>query len=443
MKSIFLKELNEYSKEHILELVDKDSFSKLMEYEIIKRDSNSFKFNFVGIIIVDGYILKIYPKYIPKEKFRENDFNQILKVLKKYQNQNDDLSYETDNLEDISFNILSMMLFFIEDYYKNGLYTNEKKILEVNGSGEIDWNRTINHVNPIIKDSRPYYGELYTGNKISDIYDFFRMLHEYIITDCSKKLEEYGLLELFDLTPVELTSKSPDDFGEIEFVLEKLEKELNVEFNSQKQKLLKSMHAYLSHKNSFTNENLLTIYGTTSYHVVWEEICAKVFGDKLHKRLGDLKINLDENLNPKDKLIDLIEKPVWYYKNIVPKKADGGFIPDTVTFFRGNFVILDAKYYKLRFNEKVLSGQPGLESIIKQYMYELAFREFIKSHFNGVKNAFLFPKYDGEIENRGHVKLDILSDLNLEEIQVIMLPAGEMNELYLNNKRIDISSLNL
>ena len=146
----------------------------------------------------------------------------------------------------------------------------------------------------------------------------------------------------------------------------------------------------------------------------------------------------------KTKLIDVIKKAQWIYKDIKTHEADGTFIPDIVTFYKNQFIILDAKYYDLHFDENNLSGQPGLESITKQYLYELAYREFIKeNNFSGVKNAFLLPKYGGEIENIGIVKLEILSEWDLEDIQVIMLPAGKINHLYLDNKRIKLEILRL
>ena len=91
-----------------------------------------------------------------------------------------------------------------------------------------------------------------------------------------------------------------------------------------------------------------------------------------------------------------------------------------------------------------MDGEPGLESITKQYLYELAFKEFIEDHkFSKVKNAFVFPTYYEDIENKGHVKLDILSNLGLDDIQVIMLPVRQMNDLYLNNKKMDLVRLML
>ena len=91
-----------------------------------------------------------------------------------------------------------------------------------------------------------------------------------------------------------------------------------------------------------------------------------------------------------------------------------------------------------------LAGHPGIESISKQYFYELAFKDFIeKLKFEGVKNAFLFPTYAEKIENKGYVELKMLHSIGLENIQVVMLPANEINQLYLENKKMDISRLNL
>lgn len=433
-KQIYIKELKQYFKRELLDILTQKDLDKLLKNSIVKTDNYTYQFNYVGVIIIDDLVINCYPKYFPKH---DNDsFKQIIKVIKKYSLLHDDFTYQNDELEDISYNHLSMMIFFLEDYYEYGIYSNIQNILEINGNGEIDWNRTINYTDPIIKNNRPYYVELYTKRKIDDLYDYFRLLHEYIITKCSKKLEKLGLLDLFDLTPVEISDKNQDDFGELNFILEKLEKELHVEFNSHKQKLLKSMHTFLSEENSFTNDNYLTLYGTSTYHVIWEEMCRKVFNDKLKTTV--------EFKGGKSKLIDIIEKPVWYYMDKYPNIAEGTFIPDIVTFWYNQFVILDAKYYNLKFGENKLKGQPGLESITKQYLYELAYKEFIEEHeFSGVKNAFLLPKYTGEIENIGIAKLEILSNLGLEDIQVIMLPADKLNQYYLENKNMNISMLNL
>ena len=408
MKTVFIREMKHYSKSEILEILGGNEiiFNQLEKYAVIDNEDDSYHFKFVGVIIIENCLINCYPKYITNKNNISSDFKQVLNVIKKYKKLHDDFSYENEELEDISFNLLSLMLFFIEDYYENGIYANIQNILETNGNGEINWDKTINDNFALIQDGKPYYTELQTKYKIDDLYDYFRLLHEYIITECSKRLENANLLEYFDLMHVEISDRTLDDFGDLNHILTKLEKELNVEFNTHKQKLLKSMHAYLSHKNSFSNENFLTLYGTTSYHVIWEEMCSQVFGNKLDKKLKDLidsiikcplknsLTDLDEKYDYNLRLKDLIEKPNWISNDDFDILADDSYIPDLITFFKCNFIIFDAKYYNLTFKKDKLAGQPGIESISKQYFYELAYNDFKDDvGFKGVKNAFLFPNF--------------------------------------------------
>ena len=45
-----------------------------------------------------------------------------------------------------------------------------------------------------------------------DTYDIFRQLHKCIITECSIKLEKIGLLNIFNLTPVNISDKTINSF---------------------------------------------------------------------------------------------------------------------------------------------------------------------------------------------------------------------------------------
>ena len=172
-------------------------------------------------------------------------------------------------------------------------------------------------------------------------------------------------------------------------------------------------------------------------------MCSQVFNNKLKKKLGDI-IKDTGNYNSKSRLIDIIEKPNWKSYEGFSQRDKETFIPDLITFYNGDFIIFDAKYYNIRFKNNILGGQPGIGSVSKQYLYELAYKDFIDFvDFRGVKNAFLFPTYGLEVENRGFVELEMLHGIGLENIQVIMLPAREINQLYLDNKKMDISRLNL
>ena len=94
---------------------------------------------------------------------------------------------------------MAVILFLLNDYYEYGIYTNSEDIVEVNGEGEILWGKTIDESFALIEDNRPYYMELYTGKTVDDDMDYFKRLHECVLTECSHQLHEAQLDTLFDM----------------------------------------------------------------------------------------------------------------------------------------------------------------------------------------------------------------------------------------------------
>lgn len=93
---------------------------------------------------------------------------------------------------------------------------------------------------------------------------------------------------------------------------------------------------------------------------------------------------------------------------------------------------------------KPLRGQPGIESITKQYLYQLAFRDFVAEHeFSSVRNCFLMPTEQSEVLFKGIVAMNMLSKLGLQEIQIYYLPARIAFEHYVSSKKFDIGLLKL
>ena len=429
----YVQELEHFSKTEILDKLgnDNDLLKKLRLHNIIKKNKQGkYNFHFVGVIMMDKFVLNVYPKYIPKKNNIKDEFKQIIKVINKYNKTHEDFDNQNDDLEDISIYILSLMIFFIEDYYENGIYHNAKNIIETNGNGEINWDRTINYNYPIIKNNTPYYVELQTNYRKDNLFDYFRLLHEFVITKCSKKLNEAGLLQMLNLIPVELSYMIQEDFGDINHILNKLIMELNVEYNTHKRKLLKSMHAFFSQMNSLSNEKTLTVYGVTDYEYIWEEVCSKVFENKLDVKLSDLDLKFEKDCT----LREYINEPIWYIDGEEINKDK--LRPDLITIKEDKFLIFDAKYYQFTLENGKLYNQPGLQSITKQYLYELAYKELIEDF--KVKNAFLFPTSEDKFLNRGFVKLDIWYNLKLEKIDVIMVPAKKIYKYYLENETLDI-----
>lgn len=436
---------NDVEQRDMTELVDEDV---QIADETADNSEYLYVFVYVGVIAIGHRILKIYPKYLLSDDEPIDEMRQALKVLEKYGNSEEQIVnlYNGDG-DNRTFNLLAVILFLLHDYYEYGLYSNTEDIIEVNGEGEILWEKTIDENFPLISSGRPYYMEMFTKKLEDDEEDYFRILHQIILTDCFRQLEESQLTELFEMEPLCLSEKNIDELGEQDYILNRIIGELSIQFNTRKQVLLKTLYAYISQRRRMLDvTDGISMFGTTAFNLVWEKVCADVFNNQLQSKLGTLAMpkQLAEGYSPGDKLIDIIDKPKWVGNDYV-KTARDTFIPDIITFEDNLFIILDAKYYNLQMEkDKSLRGQPGIESITKQYLYQLAYREFVGKHgFTRVKNCFLLPTEKAEIVDKGYVELSILYSLGLENIAVRLLPAKRMFECYITGKKINIKKLSL
>lgn len=424
--------------------------SELLEEDIevadveIGENEYYYVLTFVGIIVIAGRALKCYPKYILSNDGPKNELQQVLKVLEKYNSKEQIIRMFNDSSEGSSFNLLAVLLFLIQDYYENGIYSNTEDIVESNGFGEILWDKTINETFTLLSNNRPYYTELQTKRRVEDDYDYFKRLHECILTKASKELEDADLLDLFEITPIDLTEEELDDFGERDYILYRIDRELGTQFNTRKQLLLKTIYAYIDHNGSLYDIDCLSMFGTNRFNLVWERVCSEIMDNQLDRQLNTLSlpVSLQPSYDGNKKLIELIEKPFW---SATGKTARDTLIPDLVSLTVDQFVIFDAKYYNAKLVIDVEPRcQPGIESITKQYLYQLAYQKFIKDHgFTSVHNCFLMPTENDEIENKGEVSMEMLSNLGLKNIQVRFIPAKTAYDIYLSGRKMDIALLKL
>ena len=423
------------------DLIDED-----IEVADVEAGENGYLyvFTFVGVIVVAGRVLKCYPKYLRNKEEPRQELQQVLKVLEKYNSKEQIIRILNDSTEGKSFNLLPVLLFLIQDYYENGVYNNTEDIVESNGSGEILWDKTINETFALLSQNRPYYIDLQTKKRVTNEFDYFQRLHECILTKASKEMKDADLLDLFEITEIDLSDEVLEDFGDKEYILYRIEKELSTQFNTRKQLVLKTIYAYIDHSGNLYDTDCLSMFGTNSFNLVWENVCADVMDNQLETRLGALMLptDLKQGYNPNARLKDLIEKPMW---TATGTRAKDTLIPDLIAVTPTHFVIFDAKYYTAQLEpNKMPKGQPGIESITKQYLYQLAYQRFINDHgISGVKNCFLMPTDKKAIKDMGEVSLDMLSGLGLQNIQVRLLPADMVYDYYLAGKKLNIDYLDL
>jgi len=459
-----LKRLKEYGVLKAVKSSDKQKdLTDLTEDDVevadveVGENEYLYVFTFVGVITLDGRVLKCYPKYFTHQIPEVTDLKQVLKVLEKYNSRHQIVRMYNETSDSSAFNMLAVMLFLLQDYHEYGSYTSTQDIIEVNGDGDILWDKTINETFTIISNNRPYYPELLTRRRVNDDFDFFRRLHECVLTRCTAELNEAELLDLFEIEGADLSDEELADFGDVDYLLDRIIKELNVQFNTRKQLLLKTLYAFIANSRVLDDLDCFSMFGTNSFNMVWEEVCAEILDDQLEKRVGGLSLPVPLDIAYTDarqgKLIELIEKPHWTGISSENKAftldAEDTLIPDLVSITQVDgkylFAIFDAKYYNLQLERgKKLRGQPGIESVTKQYLYQLAFRPFVEAHqFDAVHNCFLFPTVGDRVINKGVASLDMLSQLGLKDIQLRMIPAKKAYGLYLQNRKFDIRDLDL
>lgn len=451
----YIRKLKEYGVLKAVKSSDlQKDLSDLQEEDIeivdveVGENKYLYVFTFVGVIVVAGRVLKCYPKYLLTKENPAEELQQVIKVLEKYNSKEQIVRMFNDSSESQSFNLLAVLLFLLQDYYENGVYTNSEDIIESNGPGEILWERTINETFTLLSNNRPYYTDLRTKRRISDDYDYFKRLHECIITRASDELKEADLLDLFEITEVNITDEELDDFGDTDYILFRIENELYTQFNTRKQLVLKTLYTYIDLNGSLYDIDCLSIFGTNSFNLVWEKVCADIMDNQLERQLGSLRLPmpLKSGYDKNTKLIDLIEKPEW---TITGKMAKDTLIPDLITITETSngysFIIFDAKYYNARLEVDVQpKGQPGIESITKQYLYQLAYQKFIKDHhFDTVRNCFLLPTEVDYVIDKGEAKMCMLENLGLQNIKVRFLPAALAYSHYLSGRKMDIDKLKL
>ena len=138
---------------------------------------------------------------------------------------------------------------------------------------------------------------------------------------------------LFEMDEIVLSDGTLKDFGDRDYILERIQKELNIQFNTRNQILLKTLYAFVAQNRKLLDENDgISMFGTNAFHAVWEAICSEVFDNKLKTPLG--KLGLSSPLSPEYRsdqtLIEVIEKPKWKSTEGDVKEASDTLIPDLI-----------------------------------------------------------------------------------------------------------------
>jgi len=422
----FLCEKEKYSKEELIISFNYTNIDKIIISLIESKylESNSklhYCFNYVGIISIDNNLVCVFPKYfndkdlnghLKEEFFKE--FKQIIKVLKKYSKHHETPIGNFDfEIKDLFNSELLLADEIIKDYVEFGIYTKESSQLVPDGEGLINWDATLNSIDPVFSKRSPLYYQFLSDNNCIEEEYVITQLHRFVVNYCINNyayILDYNLTS--DLDPLENIYEIGDEF----FLKNLITRELKETFIDRNIRLLRMLNSFIDKKYNQRKGSDLVLYGTLAYYAVWEKTCSYTFNNKLSYKFIE---NIITNLSVSDKIKfdgktfkEIIPQPLW--KEIdsgKEKEVKGTLIPDIVSIINHlhqseidktkikAFFVLDPKYYDMvmELNDEgdlSVKQNPGIGDITKQILYEHIFKDNFKSYYDTLYNILLFPKPD-------------------------------------------------
>jgi len=423
LKLNFFYELDRDIQSNLSKVFRNDSekiYDLLLKKGIYKKEENEdvFSLEYVGIIAYKETVISVLPKFLRRYNLSEKEKCEALKltinVIKKYTNDNDTIiGTEESNLSGGS--LFSLIDYFLKDYLKNGIYENYIDKKEFNGEGEINWEETLESETAYYIDEKPVYLNFLTEELEDDEDNFIKKIHKYILNNSARYLKESQINNVLDLIDIPSFDFYVDEeLGDKDYLIDKIESELKVQFSESKIILLKKMKSYI-HKIYNDTDDGVELWGVNKFWAVWERICKEVLGDQ-------------------KELYKEIPKPKWTNNNGQGKEAKDTLIPDVLREEEDRFYIFDAKYYDFYFkdNGELVGNPPGVPSITKQYAYELVFKKYLEKEKKqkNIKNYFVIPS-GNDSKVIGKVEFDVF---DLKSIEVLALNYKKVFEMYLTNE---------
>lgn len=418
------------------------------EVDAQKVQRGMYQFVYVGLAIFEDLVIMVYPKYLKEEDVTSERLRQIIRVLRKSAGSFAEIAAAGE--EGLKANDrLALMLTILEMYGEYGLYENEEHVLKQNGSGDVNWERTIAKHNAYISNGVPVYIDYETNETARQTADFITRLHRFVLTESSAFMRDSGLSDLLGLDDIELSADEREDLGDAASILYKLDQGRGVQFVTWKQQLLALLVRYFDDDSVLVKSEEVLCLGSGSFYHAWEKACCVALGDVLNEPIGALKIPLSQKWRSRkwETLLSVIPRPRWF-REAVDGEVECGvlatLIPDALVVRELReelyFGIFDAKYYTPTLSS-VVKGVPGVESITKQHLYQAAYRDFIMDNsISHVANVFIVPSRGDTSERLGRVEFSEV--LGYEEpplvngVTMYALPAEKIWECYLGNKQL-------
>lgn len=400
-----------------------------------------YAFSYVGLYCYKGHLVYSLPKYErqynltkperqtpenPPESGRMETFSLLMRVIRRYESR----TKTKEALENVQQDLrsdcyLAQLVSMVTDYAEHGEYRDDEQRIALNEPGRILWNRTINCTTPFIQDGEPVYLDTYTSRLVDAEDHFITRLHRVVVKECCRQLQVFGLVELLELPMIEAIEENVEELGDTEYLLHCVENELGCQFDSRRRHILHRLKAYLEgemQRDDDAPEDYF--FGSTSFHCVWEAVCACTLGMDVKERYT-------------------IKPPEWHFAGAKDQESSN-LRPDMIFIDAKTAYLMDAKYYlpEKKDGNKVY-GLPSVGDVTKQFLYRKAImdKDALEPDVlrpvekpDKVYNAFLMPAESSaravEVEHYASVTMALFAE---SRIDTFLLSTGFLYRAYVSS----------
>lgn len=365
----------------------------------VPNSSTGRSINFVGFVTCKDNLALFLPKGMSSKEYR-TEAKLLYECFSKYERTEKIGSKKKVN-SDIT---LPFGIKILENYIENGLYPVVERDLRRRFGGKVSWPRTIKTVEPVLNKSNiPIYSPPITCRRATTPNVIVK-IHKAIICEADQQIG-WLVSRTGSLIAPQYAGLALD--VSISKAIALLRNELLRQFEDKKITQLKLMIDYLQQK--FMQADRSTWHmGTTNFQVLWERICATVYGDQLQK-------------------FPIPAIPAYQTSSGRISRPENTSRPDIVISEGQKIAIIDAKYYDFS------KSKPSWSDMVKQFFYAKAYS--LKYPSKKVDNIFAVPKVEIDDAKEVVVIDDHSKLLNAEfpPIKIIYLNVTDAINLY--NKR--------
>ncbi len=375
------------------DLLDK-IYRTVNDERILSCRTGTYIFRYVGLISLPFCTVSVLPKYISNTlsvQAMQNYTRYTIAVLQQYAGVSRDepgLDFLTSLPEEKGYSEPVVADALIDYYRRYGIRQKEELSYRTGGNGEVNWQQTVEKVIPVMSGHRIFYPENVSAVRRHQAEEVIAGIQRWATRYCIEKYSQLlpGSENIFFEGEAPTT---PEELGPVSMLVGMLYRELRHTFTDTGIQLLQNLIWLLEQQTAVAETAAVTFYGTASFHLAWEDACKKAFGD----------------ISTRPEISSLFRPPVWVsgnYREYTTTEKPGFsnsrnvLIPDVIAYDADTLLILDAKYYLIKFRGNRVDGNPGIGDITKQILYEQTLKCSNASPFRTAGqtiNGFIFPAH--------------------------------------------------